>query len=158
MSEKLIFLDIDGVLHTDRQNRINRGRARPFDPEAISALNRILNETGAKIVISSMWRHYYKTPALFDEMLVDQGLPAGSVVGFTPDLGRDHSYNSTYERGDEILAYCGSLDYRVRIAVIDDMNDMSDLPDECFFQTTTQTGLTEAIADKIIRYLNDEEK
>src|SRR5687767_10572458 len=53
---KIVFLDIDGVLNTRRSCHAQRGRPRPFDVDAISALNRVLRQTGARVVMSSTWR------------------------------------------------------------------------------------------------------
>lgn len=48
--DKIIFLDIDGVLNTSRH------RYMKFDEEAMKNLEDILDATGAKIVVSSSWR------------------------------------------------------------------------------------------------------
>ena len=55
---KIIFLDIDGVLNpkwwdSDKQSD-NYGRL--FDAKAVANLAKIIEETGAEIVISSMWK------------------------------------------------------------------------------------------------------
>lgn len=51
---KILFLDIDGVLNTARAH-IAFGNSR-WDPTGIAILDRVCRETGAKIVISSVWR------------------------------------------------------------------------------------------------------
>lgn len=81
----VVFLDIDGVLNTGRNGRKQNGRPRPFDPEAIIAVNRILAETGARIVVSSAWR-IQRTVAELDELMMLEGLPRGSVLDSTPFL------------------------------------------------------------------------
>lgn len=61
---KIIFLDIDGVLNTERQHDrcVNEGITPvdgfgyAFDPIAVANLKRIVEETGADIVISSSWK------------------------------------------------------------------------------------------------------
>lgn len=50
---KIIFLDIDGVIKEDF------GGA-PFLDESLSLLKQIVDETGAKIVMSSTWKTKYK--------------------------------------------------------------------------------------------------
>ena len=50
---KIIFLDIDGVLNT--YNSMDR-----FCPKAVSCLNEFVQESGAKVVISSSWRLSWK--------------------------------------------------------------------------------------------------
>ena len=59
---KVIFIDIDGVLATApcwNMNRDNKWSAYPFDKKAVKVLNKILEETGAEMVLSSDWKHYY---------------------------------------------------------------------------------------------------
>ena len=51
---KVIFLDIDGVLNTARAH-IAFGSSQ-WDPVGVAILNRVCKETGAKLVISSVWR------------------------------------------------------------------------------------------------------
>jgi len=59
---KALFLDIDGVMITSwsqnqpREKWFNKDMA-PFTPESINTLNAIVRQTGAKIIISSGWRH-----------------------------------------------------------------------------------------------------
>ena len=62
---KVIFLDIDGVLNTERKAlQAYEGKCeshdefgRMFDEESLCWLNKIIDETGAEIVISSSWRN-----------------------------------------------------------------------------------------------------
>lgn len=59
---KIIFIDIDGVLATApcwSMNTDNKWNAYPFDKKAVKVLNKILEETGAEMVLSSDWKYYY---------------------------------------------------------------------------------------------------
>lgn len=59
---KVIFIDIDGVLATApcwNMSRDNKWDAYSFDKKAVKVLNKILEETGAEMVLSSDWKHYY---------------------------------------------------------------------------------------------------
>lgn len=47
---KIIFLDVDGVINTERT------KYERFDENAMEMLHRIIDSTGAKIVVSSSWR------------------------------------------------------------------------------------------------------
>ncbi len=61
---KVIFLDIDGVLNSDRIARMRRNHnilEMTFDQDAMENLSQIITETGSRIVISSTWRFHYKT-------------------------------------------------------------------------------------------------
>ncbi len=50
---KIIFLDIDGVIKEDRQGV-------PFLDKSLAVLKEIVDETGAKLVMSSTWKTKYK--------------------------------------------------------------------------------------------------
>jgi hypothetical protein len=64
---KIIFLDIDGVLNHEafygqRHDNLKKGIKikHPYseiDPACVEKLNVLCGETGAKVVISSTWRH-----------------------------------------------------------------------------------------------------
>lgn len=59
---KLIFIDIDGVLATApcwNMSQDNKWNAYPFDKKAVKVLNKILEETGAEMVLSSDWKYHY---------------------------------------------------------------------------------------------------
>jgi hypothetical protein len=51
---KVIFLDIDGVLNVNHRERDDYGSA--FHDNFVENLKRIIDSTGAKIVVSSSWR------------------------------------------------------------------------------------------------------
>lgn len=53
---KLIFLDIDGVLNYEGYERLTRSGTRFVDPILIKRLKKIIDCTGAKVVLSSTWR------------------------------------------------------------------------------------------------------
>lgn len=59
---KVIFLDIDGVLNSDEyfekiRNLDIQGIEQEIDIEKIKLLKKAINETGAKVVLSSSWRY-----------------------------------------------------------------------------------------------------
>lgn len=89
---RVIFLDIDGVLnHCGTRSTVLVTEAEPLPlpiaPECLTRLNKLVAETGAKIVISSSWRLYARWQNL-GAALVRQGLIA-DVIGGTPDLVGD---------------------------------------------------------------------
>ena len=104
---KIIFLDIDGVLNHEAfyrerfENRYEKGAIEhPYseiDPKCTEHLNILCQDTGAKVVISSTWRHsgldYCK------DVLEFHGF-RGEIIDITPSLrGND------YIRGNEILKW-----------------------------------------------------
>ena len=129
---KIIFLDIDGVLNVNAQGRDNYGQL--FHKHFMDNLKRIVDETGAKIVLSSSWRKDGGLK-LIKEMWVYRGL-AGEVIDVTPDLSiqkkkspfddtddsnQDEIMNSTYviPRGCEIDFWlCSQSKYKIESYVI----------------------------------------
>lgn len=92
----VIFLDIDGVLNhggTRPTTLATEGEPPPLPiaPECMARLNRLVAETGAKIVISASWRLRASWQDL-GQVLVRQGLVA-DVIGGTPDLVNDRIWH-----------------------------------------------------------------
>ena len=54
---KIIFTDIDGVLNEDTTPTRTKSRMIFIDEEKLLRLKRIVDVTGAKIVLSSTWRY-----------------------------------------------------------------------------------------------------
>ncbi len=91
--KKILFLDIDGVLNTERWHKKMVASHAPqdsfgydFDPEAVANLRHIVEATGAEIVISSSWKGYGMDG--LQELWETRGLP-GKVIDFTPDVVTD---------------------------------------------------------------------
>lgn len=78
---KVIFLDIDGVLNVIPQGHDEYGGI--FHPEFMENLKWIVEETGAKIVISSSWR---KSGLKEMQALWKARKIAGEVIDTTPSL------------------------------------------------------------------------
>lgn len=165
---KIIFLDIDGVLNTERHHKYcyengldnSDEYGYVFDPVAVKNLERIVNETGADIVISSSWK-YSGLSTLLD-MWSDRALP-GRVIDTTPDTESDefllHADLENFEflgcRGYEIKEWLLAHGKTVsQYAILDDEQEM--LPDQQshFVQTNPTVGITEEDAEKAIAILN----
>jgi hypothetical protein len=134
---KVIFLDIDGVLNSDQTPN---PRKLPYvvDRKLLTRLKRLLQRTGAKVVLSSTWR--YDPAGLFSAKHHKV-----SFIGVTPDMPHR-------PRRDEILAWLKKHPKVVRFAVIDDDDDeLDELP---LFQPSASTGLTEDIVRGVVRYLD----
>src|SRR6195952_3987096 len=111
---KVIFLDIDGVLNC---NGTPNSRKFPYvvDDKLLARLQKLIDATGAKVVLSSSWRcdpigllaakHY--------------GVP---FIDICPDEPKD-------PRCNEVRAWLSDHPEVTRYAVIDDKNDrLDDLP------------------------------
>ncbi len=91
---KIIFLDIDGVLNSDEyfdkiKNLNINGIENDIDISKIILLKKSLDETGAKIVLTSSWRYTRKAQEL-KQLLLSYGI----IVDCTPFIDN--------ERGIEI--------------------------------------------------------
>lgn len=91
MSNKIIFLDIDGVLNSKRFeiNRDAMGQCyipyySEIDVQNIIQLNKLITELGASIVIHSSWRAEFSLKE-FKEFLSDFGVNPDKVIGLTSD-------------------------------------------------------------------------
>lgn len=184
---KVIFLDIDGVLNSElwyrnRYESVIREEIEysypyyEFDPGCVYQLNRILDSTGSKIVVSSTWR-IGKSIQELQELFGTVGI-IGEVIDTTPSFFAKGSHNDTkigytIPRGCEIdwwlnekgkfqrinwsklkqLEYLEKSDVK-NYVILDDDSDMLYSQREHFVKTHNYTGLTEETADKAIEILN----
>ena len=113
---KLVFLDFDGVLNCDL-SVCELGTRYKFWPASIRALNELLTQSGARVVISSTWREHW-TLSENAASLESAGLLRGRVVGKTCVSGG--------ERGLEIDSWLRSVPYPVEsFVILDDKDDMA---------------------------------
>jgi hypothetical protein len=82
----VLFLDIDGVLNSTaywwREGQdVPMGQAGAIDPAAVARLNRIIEATGAVVVLSSSWRR--QGVRRVEAMLRTRGF-AWSLLAATP--------------------------------------------------------------------------
>ena len=161
---KVVFLDIDGVLNTkwwytqmDRNTPKDKyGYA--FDPNAVSNLKKIIDETGADIVISSSWKSFGISE--LEDMWQDRGLP-GKLIGITPNsvsdemlLNADLDHMELFSiRGMEIKEWLSKKGIS-HYVIIDDMDNMLQEQKSHFVQTNPEVGITEENAVQAISILN----
>ena len=100
---KYLFLDIDGVLNHEEWYRNRCPHLKDkfeewwedcFDPECVKRVNKIIEKTGAKIVVSSSWRLDRELKRYFEKI----GLPTD--FDRTPSLHRTE--DDWPDRGEEI--------------------------------------------------------
>lgn len=161
-SPKIIFLDIDGVLNVYCEGRDEYGCT--FHKHFEDNLRWIINETGAKIVISSTWR--MDGLSVMQEMWVKRGLP-GEVIDITPtevdvvERGTCEFYDLV-DRGFEIQQYIDDNNI-TSYCIIDDDNDMLPSQMDRFVRTANNQshpdcvdigyGLTRICSEKVIEIL-----
>jgi hypothetical protein len=158
-----IFLDIDGVIATDKQFYMSRVRyhARnlvaaelgvpyPFDPGCVDKLNGIVRRTGARIVLSSDWRLHW---SLQDMALIFR---MNGVEVVPEDVTTDiNMANLEMTRAAEIGDYV-TENKLTDFVVIDDLNVGKFMAhtgeQDKFFMTRSSEGLKQVdLADKIVR-------
>lgn len=151
---KVVFLDFDGVLcnHESISAGYKNRTAPEQDPygahaDCVAALNRIVEQTGAMIVVSSTWRKDKTPNARMRETLNRWGVK-GVMAGCTPALGYGRI------RGDEIQQWINTTRTPVTsFVILDDDSDMGNLRHR-LVRCDHVVGLTEADADKAIAILN----
>ena len=140
---KIVFLDIDGVLnHSSTRHVVSPTSSEllsiPIEPKCMERLNRLIAETGAKIVISSSWRLFARWEDL-GPALVRHGL-VGDVIGETPDLPNNNTWLANWkarhgkafefdrlERGWEIAEWIAAHPEVTAFVILDDCSDMDAL-------------------------------
>lgn len=158
---KIIFLDIDGVLNSQNTFRDNHEYEKFFvrymndnvndritykmldiDLDKVFMIRYICNLTGAKVVISSTWRRSRWYP-LIEERLVTLGIP---IVGVTPYIDS--------RSGDEIRKYL--VDEKVDdFVILDDdiFSDFRELENYLIKTSFYDEGLTYEISKEVVRVL-----
>lgn len=143
---KVIFLDIDGVLNS-KKDTYDLDLRTEYHMEL---LQKIVQETKAKIVLSSTWR---KEITLLKEVLMPKLEKHGlEIMSFTPVLNTDC-------RGDDIrewlnLASNPRHGYGVyKFAILDDHDDMCEFTKTNLIQTNADVGLQPEDAQKCINLL-----
>jgi hypothetical protein len=127
---KVIFLDIDGVLNVIPKGFDKWGGI--FHPHFVDNLKRIIDATGAKIVISSTWRMGNGLVGM-REMWEDRVLP-GEVIDITPNFMVN--FKTTICRGKEIDAWLSEHPEVTNYVIIDDDCDMEPNQLENFVMTS----------------------
>lgn len=153
--DKLLFLDIDGVLNSTQSAhyymRLKQQAYEEFCPIAVSNLNYIIDKIpDLKIVISSSWRigkdfEHLKT------VLHSLGVNVKPIIDMTPIV-------FSGDRGHEISMW---LEVNVRqgckMVILDDDNDMGYLQD-ALIQTDYQVGLSWIEVEKILKFFGNDKK
>lgn len=165
----VLFLDIDGVLNSVEWCKAGNGFGYPpakrqrcskeklrWCPDMVKRLQRVIETTGASIVISSSWRGYGAGAARkWKAMFNVYGWRNAPVIGETPDLTRQQPNSAVYvavKRGEEVAAWLNANPHVERFVCVDDGDDF--LPDQPLVLTDMEHGLTDANADTCIEVLS----
>lgn len=156
---KIIFLDFDGVLNHEQfySQRKEHGvylgyPLSEIDPQSVQKLNNIIQATGAKVVISSTWRHGRKIEEL--QKILNYFGFIGEIIDITPDLGK---YDFTV-RGNEIWEWIkvNISDYfnYNQYVILDDDCDMLYYQKDNFIRVDRWVGITGGDVQNAIAILN----
>jgi hypothetical protein len=184
---KIIFLDIDGVLNCelwykqrfqilDRNDAMGNHPFYEFAPFLVDRLNQIIDQTQAKVVISSTWRINYSIQELKDILTAVNF--KGEIIDTTPHFYAkgshdDKQINYTIPRGCEIDWWLTNKGKFQRInwskniqedylnkslvknyVILDDDSDMLYSQKEHFVKTDVYHGLKQEHVDQAIKILN----
>lgn len=147
MIQRLIFLDLDGVLNSAqwfaRMNADCLAR-RPIhnmiDPACVHRLNRLIEVSAAEIVVSSTWRIVHNLVDI-RAALHHHGF-TGRIIGQTPRYLQN--------RGTEIQTWLTANGHDAEnLVILDDDTDMAHLL-LCLVCTSWSVGLTDADVDRAL--------
>jgi hypothetical protein len=165
---KIIFLDIDGVLATNKQFRMNRKKFQeknkwayednvpyPFDEKCVKILNEILDETDAEIVLTSDWRLHWDLIRLHNIFQNNGVIKSPRMV----TKNRPISFgNITKNRAHEIDLFLKHFQF-ANYVIIDDLNvgDYLENKNTKFIKTKDNEGIKQiGIKEKILKILTDD--
>ena len=168
--KKIIFLDFDGVLNTEHYQGLLQYQGKSwqdeygafFDPNAVKQLKRIIDATGADIVVESSWK-YLGLDAM-KELWKVRSLP-GRVIDITPSsISDEYLSNVDLDNLDASMLHCKGLEIAswlseqkkqdIRYVIIDDEYVILDSQLPHFILTNPYEGITEEQANKAISILN----
>lgn len=123
----ILFLDFDGVLNHEKMLRRwirKTGDNDGIDVYSARALQKILDISGADVVISSTWRKYY-TDEQLKFYLSNRGCPRINIIGRTPEIFHSN-------RGAEIIMWLNE-NHVDRVTgtyvILDDDISVGDIPE-----------------------------
>ena len=150
---KAVFLDIDGVLNSDEHTAFiksfvtyNDNMIEPFDDECLYNLKYIVDETDAKIIITSIWRLFPEYLNLLMNKLEEYGLDKNVI-----SLTISNKYKDKLQEIAVKLKKLGITEY----VVLD--NDKT-LNLNRHVITNNATGLTEIDAKQAVKILSYNEE
>jgi len=145
---KAIFLDFDGVITIPPRWYIKADK--------LKWIKKIVDETGAKIVVSSSWRASNVEDTISKVIRYPKRCPRNRMLNWfidnlydvTPWVGLGGG------RGGQIQKYLNEHPEIDNYVIIDDDSDMWDSQLYHFVQTNFEDGITETEANRAIKVLN----
>ena len=170
--KKVIFLDVDGVLNSDRTLYEDIS----LEDDLILNLKEIVDKTKAKIILSSSWRLSTEAIAKLMDKLDKFGLAISGMTcdGVDLDLLEKYKFDTTkkylytkfdydenkqikitHDRGAEIFKWLHDHDDCAYVILDDEIEDIKPYFNEsAIVKTSYKTGLTKEDVKKAIQILN----
>ena len=183
--DKIIFLDVDGVINTTKYHFTK------FDEVCLENLQYIIDNTKAKIVISSSWRdedftrmknnflEHGFTESLWNEIIditvrgyryvvkgsnlpivrgneIKQWIDTKLIYPWHSNPELNKQYQTLNEDGSFKIMNSNKLNVDFSYVILDDDTDMLYDQKDNFIHTECINGLTKELADKAIKILNYE--
>jgi hypothetical protein len=157
---KVIFLDIDGVLNSERFLKNNQDET--IDRKNVSILKNVIDKTGSVIVISSAWRLWFDDNMMpkerYSQYLYDILCEFDiKLFGKTPDFSTEEiriKKAFSYVKAKEIIAWLDDHEVVDKYVVIDDLDLKNDEINAHLIRTNGQVGITEEDARLIIQRIS----
>jgi hypothetical protein len=138
---KVLFLDIDGVVNCKTTKRRHRG-LMGIDQRLANIVRGIVHAVpDLKVVLSSAWRELEQGRAVVEDKVVP-------CFDITPCFDAEDDV-----RGYEIQAWLETHPGVERYAILDDDWDMLPHQMPSLFRTSTDIGITQEVADRIVAHL-----
>lgn len=154
MKQKIIFLDVDGVLNSYdfyqkmlEEENFDIFNENFLDPKALRFLKKIVEESDAEIVLSSSWKWSNEGRKIVDNFLKEQNL---SYIDTTP-----LDYSIPMNKKEEITAWLSNHPNVKKYVILDD--DEVDIKSGHQVKTTFAYGLTLEKAIEAIEILGRKE-
>ena len=172
--DKVIFLDIDGVLNSEHWNRTHEKDVNEralIDFNAVKLLSKLVKKSKAEIILHSGWRFWFdnemnplrEEAALLKEMFRAEGI---SLFGKTPDHSTEEIRQTkkySLVKAGEILEWLSKHREVEEWLVLDDLDLHNDVVKQHQIMIDPLTGLTEKDIQKAYcmfnksTYVNDKE-
>ena len=174
--DKIIFLDVDGVLNHNAWYKwvmshpefLKEGGHKNIDPRSVERIIKICDETGARIVLSSSWRlwEFYQTLKNLNRIR-DLRPILNYMVGITERTedrfrGQEIKYFLNNCRKGNFMTTTGNNLKKADIEfvqfpkyiILDDDTDMLEEQEAVFLHIDDRVGITIKDVDKAIKILN----
>lgn len=171
--KRYIFVDFDGVLNTERYHaELMKAGAKCsdqygplFDPEAVNNLGRIVESTGAEIVICSSWK--MEGTRKMRNLWKDRNLP-GTLLGCTPtsnvgmelldiDLEDFDAFAQLAGKGNEVKRWlCENAPLKkseYRYVILDDVPDFLSEQKRNYIEVCPKVGISADDVTKAVQIL-----